>query len=153
MKMEYKNKEGTSNNVGVTDDIGVDMLKKQVLNLYAEETAFQGGLEAAEKNLENFSKQWAIDKRLYELQLDNWGLLDEHRTHKLHMVDEYWELSKEQFYYNKVRPDTFQSEKLIEGYIDEIKTSNERLSAIAEELINVKKQLSDLGEDIPEAQK
>jgi len=148
--MTYTNKEATPNGVGVTDELGVNMLKKQLLNFYAERDAFVQGKEQATKNLENFEKQWNIDKRLYELQMENWGLLDEKKTHKIHLIDEYWELAKEQFYYSKVRPDTFQSEKLIEGYKDEIITADKRLQSIAEEILNIKKQLIDLGESLPE---
>lgn len=149
-KIKYENKNKTPNEVGITDEIGVDLIKDQLLSLYDERKAFEDGLDTAEKNLENFEKQWNIDKRLYELQMENWGLIEDKKTHKIHLIDEYWDLSKEQFYYGKVRPDTFQSEKMIESFNKEIETAKERLAGIADEIINIKKQLKDLNEDIPE---
>ena len=148
--ISFENKDKTSNNVAITDELGVDMIKGQLVSLYEERSAFEKGLDHAEKNLKNFTDQWAIDSRLYQLQLDNWGLKDEHKTHKIHDSEEYWELAKQQFFNSKVRPDTMSSEQMITGYNDEIETSTKRLTSIAEEILVIKKQLKDLGEELPE---
>ena len=148
--MKYENKNGTPNEVGVTDELGVEMIKQQLLNLYAEQKAFEEGLETAVANLENFEKQWKIDKELYDLQMEHFGLNEDKYTHKVHFVPKYWELLKEQFYYSKVRPETFQSEKMIESYKSEIEVSEKRLVSLAEEILTVSKQLRDLGEEVPQ---
>jgi len=148
-KMSFENEQGTSNNVDISEELSVDMVKGQVINFYDEKKAFEMGLEQAEKNLENFEKQWLIDKRLYELQLENWGLKEGHKTHKIHDVQEYWDLSKEQFIFGKVRPDTFQAERMIESYKDEIKNAKARIVSIDEELEILKAQLIEVGEEMP----
>lgn len=142
----YVNEAGTSNEVGVTDDIGVNILKRQEKSLLDEKKAYEEGLESAEKGLDNYERQWVIDKRLMELQLENFGMLESSYSHKIHTLPEYWELEKQKYSY-KVREETFVAEKHIDSYKEQIAKSKERLVKIDEELKAVRKQIEEVSDD------
>jgi len=145
---DYVNEAGTSNEVGVTDEIGKDLIKNQLLSLYAEEEAFVKARENALEGLENYEKQWLIDKELLELQLNNFGMLDSAKTHIVHTIPRFWELQKEQFGY-KVRQETFQAEQTIKSFEREVETADKQLERIRKSIADKVKELEDLGMEIP----
>ena len=145
---EYKNSKGTSNDVGILDDVGIDMVKNQLLSLYAEEDAFVQMEATAKESSENYKKQWVIDERLLTLQLENFGMIESAKTHKVHEIQEFWDLQKEQFSF-KVRHETFNAEQQLAGYIREIESSAKNLVTITKEIANKTEQLKALGEEIP----
>lgn len=129
----FVNDEKGSNEVGVKDDIGLDMIKRQLGALLVEEEAFVEALEQGEKSYENYQKQWDIDKRLFELQLEHFGLEEKNYTHKLHSVPEYWDLEKTKFEY-KVKQETFSAEQRLKQYEEEQTNALKRLNLIREEI-------------------
>ena len=144
----YENKTSTPNEVGVMDDIGISMIKKQVENMYAEEDAFTKGLDNAEKTLDNYLKQWLIDSELAELQIDNFGLIEDKITYKVHLLPRFWELQKEQFAF-KYRAEKFQAEQYIESLEKEVSVAKDRLKVMAEGIAEKIDTLTKLGEEIP----
>lgn len=145
----YENKEGTSNEIGVLDDIGIDMLKNQVVSLYAEEVAFELGLQNAVEGKENYEVQWKIDEELLDMQYNNFGMLKESYTHVIHTMPRFWDLQKEQFSY-KVRQDKVLAESQLQGYDKEIEAATNQLEHIRGKIADLTKQLNDLNEPVPE---
>jgi len=148
VKQAYVNQEGTSNELAIKDEIGIDMLKNQLVSLYAEERAFEIGLKNAEEGLENYSTQWKVDEELLDMQLDNFGMLDSAKTHKIHEMPRFWELQKEQFGY-KVRHEKVSAEGQIIGYNKEIEVASTKLTGIAADILLKIKELTDIGQEIP----
>lgn len=146
--VENIKKEVTENEVGVTDDIGVDILTQQVINLYEEQEAFRIGKETAIKNKENYSIQWDIDKQLQELQLEHFGMTEEGKTHKIHNVPEFWDLQKRKFEF-EVRMERVKAESDIQGFEAEEKRADDRIIIIKDQLVKKVTKLKELGVEIP----
>ena len=145
---DYVNNTESSNDVGVTDTIGKDIIKNQLLSLYAEEEAFIKAEKNAVEGLENYMQQWDIDKELLNLQLDNFGMLDSAKTHLVHEIPRFWELQKEQFRF-KVRQETFQAEQTIKGFEKELDTAKKQLDRLKVAIEEKISEMKELGMDIP----
>ncbi len=146
--MVESTKEQVNGEVGVTDSMGVDIITQQIINLYEEQEAFRLGKINAIKNKENYSIQWDIDKKLQELQLKHFGMLESGKTHKIHEVEEFWDLQKQKFEF-EVRMERVKAESDIKGFDAEIKRAEERLIITAEQLAKKISKLEEMGEKIP----
>lgn len=145
---EFKNQAGSDNEVGVTDQIGIDMLKKQVKDIYDEIEAFKGGLDNAKKSFDNYKEQADVEHRLQDLQLDHFGMIEEQKTHLIHNVPEFWELQKKKFEF-EVRSQRMQDKSQLEGYEAEIKRAEERLKQLDVQLAKKITKLEEMGEEVP----
>ena len=145
---EYKNQAGTDNEVGITDEIGIGMLQQQVANLYDEREAFKRGVSEAKKGYDNYKEQADVEEKLQDLQLANFGLVEAHKTHKVHLLPEFWDLQKKKFEY-EIKMARMQDKSQLEGYEAEIKKGEERLASVEEQLNKKFKKLNDLKADIP----
>jgi hypothetical protein len=142
--VSYQNDAGTDNEVSVMDDIGIGMVKQQLGALLIEEEVFVEAIDVSKSNYDNYNNQWVIDKRLFELQLEHFGLQEQHYTHNLHLVPEYWDLEKEKFMY-KVRQETFSAEKRLKQYEEELANAINRLAIIREEIPKKVAKLEEAG--------
>jgi len=139
------NIEGTPNTIGELDEVGLDMLKEQVLALESEEKAYIDNLEEAKKTYDNYNAQWEVDKRLHELQLENHGLDPSKYSHKVHFIPEFWELQKKKYEY-VVREDTFRAEQFLSKQLDLIAEGRKQLEIVQKNLADVRKQLEEADE-------
>ena len=146
--MKFENENKTPNEVGVSDEIGIDMLKEQHNSLLAEKDAFESSLTGLHLDLDNYTVQWDIDLELMELELDNFGVKDEHKTFKVQELDRFWELKKEQYKY-KVREERARAENHIAGLKQSIENTQERVMIIIEQLEKIESQLKEAGVEIP----
>lgn len=157
----FKNKAGTSNEVGIMDEIGISMLKHQISNLYDEKAAFEQGLETAIKSQDNYKQQSQIDLSLRKLEYDNFGMNVKYNwlarlgryvfgslEHKVKYKKEFWALQKEKFLFD-MRSNEIQDKSQMEGFEAEIERSSERIEQIKEQLATKIETLTGLGEEIP----
>lgn len=149
MVEEYKNAKGTDNEVGATDETAVEMIQTQVKNIYDERAAFVQALDNAQKGLDNYVPQAEIEHRLQDLQLEHFGLKDEHKTYLIHDVDEFWELEKKKFEY-QVREQRAKDDSTIKGFEMEIDRCKDMLESFDKKLQVKFDKLKELGADIPE---
>ena len=147
MTKEFKNELNTPNEVGVMDDIGVDMVKRNLGAVLDERKAYEEAVVVAQKNYDNYKEQWDIDKRLFELELENWGKIDDKYTHKIELVPEFWELQKKKKEF-AIRQETYSAEKRMQGFLDDVKNSQERLELLNEQVVKLTEQLEEAGEEV-----
>lgn len=138
----FKNELGTDNQVGIKDDIGTDLINEQIKSYEKELQDTQKALDGQKKGLANYSEQWAIDKRLMELELEHFGKPEDAYSHNVHKVPEYWELQKKKFEF-KVRWDTKQAEAAIEGYEKQIEIYEKNIERLTKLLEEAKNNLED----------
>ncbi len=136
---EFKNNNGTDNHIGVVDEIGKEMLKE-------EREAYEEAFKNVEKDIENYEKQWKIDRELMQLQYDNFGMDEKKYTHKIHFVPRYWELEKEKFSY-QIKMEEFKAEKFLEQKNIELEKAVERIAIIDKQLEEVEKRLGEIKND------
>ena len=110
---EFVNKEGTDNHVGVSDDIGKEMLQNQIDSYKEELKSYKEAVSQAEKSIKNYNDQWLIDKELMDLELENFGRKPEHCVMKVHDLPRFWELQKEKFKYT-IRQEVFKAESYLD---------------------------------------
>jgi len=132
MEKEFKNELNTPNEVGIMDDMGIDMVKRNLGAVLDEQKAYAEAVEVAQKNYDNYKKQWDIDKRLFELELENWGKIEGEATHKIELVPEFWELQKKKKEF-AIRQETFSAEQRMKGFLEDVKNSQERLELLNEQ--------------------
>ena len=138
----FVNNDGTDNHVGESDELAIEMLQNQKTNYEQELEAYEENVKQIQKDIDNFKVQWDIDKELYQIQLDNFGVKDEHKTHLAHDLPRFWELQKKKFEF-QVREDTFRSERVLEGKEFEMSKAKERIATIKEQLAEVNKKLGE----------
>lgn len=140
MVEEFKNEKQTDNHVGVVDNIGVAMLKEQKANHEQELKTLQGALDDAQKTHDNFKEQWDVHEAKVQLQLDNWGMLDEKKTHRFHLLPEYWELEKKLFQY-QFRMDKSNNEGMIKQFLNDIDSYKKQMDIAQKNLDEVTTRL------------
>ena len=139
---EFENNAGTDNHIGVSDDIGKEMLASQKEEYEKELEAYQGALEQIDKDVANYTDQWLLDKEEMQLQYDNFGLLDDKFSHKVHTIPRFWEIQKEKFMY-KIRQETHQAEQWLNQKAIEKEKAIERIDIIKKNLERVSNELEE----------
>lgn len=143
MKMqteEFINNANTDNHIGITDDIGVEMLEAQKQKYEDELKSYEEAVIEIVKDIKNYDDQWQIDKRLMELQSENFGLSEEKFSHKIHFLPEYWNLEQEKYAY-VVRQETHKAE----GYLTQ---KNLEKDGAEERIIIIKKNLKEVNDKL-----
>jgi DNA repair ATPase RecN len=119
--------------IGIQDELGKEALEQQKVALERELKVFTENKEGLIKGKENYLKQWEVDKRLLELQLEGDNIRPLEPKTKLETMDEYFELVKQMIAF-KLRFDTFQAEQQIEGYDKQIEAMEEQIKSAEAEL-------------------
>ena len=148
VEKEFKNELETPNEVGVCDDIGIDMIKRNLGAVLDEQDAYAEAVEVAMKSYENYKVQWDVDNRLFQLELENFGKIDADKcTHKIELVPEFWELQlkKKEF---AVRQETYSAEKRMAGLLEDVANSQERLESLNEQAVKLTASLKEAGEEV-----
>lgn len=140
---EFENNAGTDNHVGVSDNIGKEMLESQKAKYEEEVEAYKEAVEQIDRDVENYLKQWNIDKRIMELQFDNFGKDEEQFSLKVHKIPEYWELEKEKYTYY-MRQEAYKADKWFDQKNTEKMKATERIEIIEKNLEEVDTRLKDL---------
>jgi len=130
-------------NVGVKDDKGVEILKRQLNGLTKEKEAYEKAIIDTEKSISNYEEQWLIDKRLLELQLEHFGMVDEKVTHKIQLVPEFWSLEKKKFEY-RIREEHARADSYLTTHYEDLRLSKERLEKCTSEIERITKELSEV---------
>lgn len=138
-KNGFANDAGTNNNVGVIDDLGMDIIAEQIKNYKAEKEQYEQALLEIDKSKENYQKQWAIDKEIMALQLEHFGKNEKDFTHKIHYLPRYWELEKEKYSFN-VHSETIKAEQQMKGYDAEKEKVSQRIIEINEQVARLEKE-------------
>lgn len=115
-------------NVGIQDELGQLSIQQTIDNLNKEVQVFEENKESMIKGKENYLKQWAIDKRLLELQIEGDNIRPLDPKTKLEASDEYWSLVKEKIAF-KLRFDEYQANQQLEGYDKQIETFQEQIDS------------------------
>lgn len=139
-ELEFKNNKGTDNHVGVADNIGLEMLKQQKANHEQELKTLEDARAEAIKTRDNYKEQWDIHAAKVQVQLDNWGMIEEKKTHKFHLVPEYWELEKKLFQY-QFRMDKFTNEAQINAFDADVKSYEKQLDGVKKNLEEINKRI------------
>lgn len=144
-ELEFKNNKGTDNHVGVSDETGLIMLKQQKVNHEQELKTLQDAYEDAIKSHDNFKEQWDVHEKKIQLQLDNWGMIEDKKTHNFHLIPEYWALEKQLFQY-QYRMDKVNNENMInqfkrdaEGYMKQLETVKANLAEVEKRIQEAEK--------------
>jgi hypothetical protein len=123
-------------NVGVKDDIGMQIEAAQKEQLERELELFTKNLEQIEAEKANFAPQWEIDKELVEIILDKDNLQKVNPEFKYELNPRYWELRKKQIEY-KFRMDKHLAESKLKGYdvqktavLEQIESSTQKLKEL-----------------------
>jgi len=120
------------------DDVGKEMTKTTIENLYKEKLTFETLIDEATKGLDNYEKQWAVDKRIWELRIEAPKQIEP--TYEYHNHPEFWDLLKQKMVFG------FRQEKaLAEGHMNKFKY---QIKANQEQLENAIKKLKEMGEDV-----
>lgn len=143
MEEEFKNMDETPNNIGAVDDIGIEMLKEQLVSLEKEEETYRENIESAMKVYDNYKKQWDIDEELFKLELENFGIKEEAKKNLVHFIPRFWELQKIKFEY-KIRQETFTANQYLDTQTDLIEEANNQLKIVLEQKAKVQAQLDEV---------
>jgi len=86
--------EDKQNNATVNDELSADIVSEFKRNAELEIKQFKQNLIDIDKAIANYSEQWDVDKKLFEIQLegDNHHLVTP--TYKYQELPLYWELVK-----------------------------------------------------------
>jgi len=145
MEKEFKNELNTSNEVEVMDDIGVSMVKQNLAAVLDEQEHYAEAIKVAMAAYDNYNEQWIIDKRLFELEMDNFGKIDDSKaTHKIELIPEFWELQKKKKGFS-IRQETYSAEKRLEGMMSDVTSSQDRLKALNEQVVSLTLKLEKEG--------
>jgi len=109
---EFVNKAGTDNHVGVSDDIGREMQEAQKVKYEDELEAYQEEVAQIDRDIENYNAQWLLDQEEMQLQFDNFGMIEEKITHKVHLLPRFWEISRLKYAY-KMRQEEHQAQQYL----------------------------------------
>jgi hypothetical protein len=139
---EFVNKEKTENHIGVVDDIGKDMLQSQIDSYKEELDSYYEAVIDADKSIENYNNQWIIDKRLMELELENFGRREEHYVMKVHTIPEFWELQKSKFRFT-IRQEEAKAENYLQSQLNLREKALERITVIESNLKKAQERLEE----------
>ena len=121
-----------------TDEIGKEMKETTIKNLYKEKETFEQLIEDGKKSLENYSEQWEVDKRIWEIRIENPKQIEP--TYEYHNHPEIWDLIKKKMEYG------FRQEKVqAEGTMNRLK---KQVEAGKEQLEAAIKKLKEMGEEL-----
>lgn len=141
-EIEFKNSKNSDNNIGVMDDIGVQMAKDQLIAHEKEIEACEEALVELEKDYNNYNDQWQIDKRLFELELEHFGKREEHITHKVELIPEFWELQKKKQEY-RVRMETHNAEEHLKAIRKQQEALNKQLEIAHKNKVVIEQKLKE----------
>lgn len=124
--------------IGIMDESGKEIVQAGIENLKQEIAVFENNIEQLKKDKENFSTQWEVDERAYELVINNLKRIKPEFEYEA--IPEYWELKKKQFQY-KFRQDKHLSESKINQYTRGIEANVSELKAAKDKLKHLTKKL------------
>lgn len=128
------------NDVGVHDELGEDIKKAQAEALRKEVVLYDGNLKKVREARDNYVPQWEVEKRIWELRLENENYKKLTPDFGYQAVPEYWDLMKKLMEW-KFREESFIAEDRIKGFT----TQEEMFSKMREQAVN---KLKEMGEDV-----
>lgn len=137
---EIAKQEGVVNEVGVNDELGKQIKEKQIAEWEFELENFENNLEKLRTGRERFQRMWARDERLYELMVENLKKVEGKADMAYELLDEYWELKKDQLN-DKYLQDKHLSESKLQEFDMNEETILEEMESIRESLEKAKKEL------------
>jgi len=120
-------------NIGIQDELGMEALEQAKVQLNKEISTFTENVESLTKGKENYIKQWEVDKRLAEIQLEGDNLMPFEPKIPLEANKEYYELVKQKIAF-KLRFDTHQAEEQLKAYDIQIATMQEQIDSSQKKL-------------------
>ena len=131
--------ENVESNAKIQDDLSQEIVETNIKQLQIEVDQFKNNLEQLQKTRENYNTQWAIDKELWEMQLDG----DNHKlvnnTYAYQDNERYWALIKKKIEY-KYREDSFVAEQRLKKIDIDEKALKEQLKSSLDKLNELKQE-------------
>lgn len=134
----------TKNEVGVSDEIGAEILIQQRKEWKTELDMFQNELEEKTQGLERHNMLWEIDKRLMELQLVDGGLELLRPVYKFQQGEEYAQLVTKQAK-AKFEWECVKTQGVVEKMEKSIELIKEQIASLEENIAKNEKQLDEMG--------
>lgn len=118
--------------VGLDDEYSKQIAEANKESLVKQKELFEKTIEEADKDYDNYNKQWAVDKELYDLMLEKFNYVGEAKF-AYEQDPRFWELQKEKFKY-KMRMDVHMAEAKLKEFERRKETAIEQLNSVNKKL-------------------